>query len=353
MINQKGFTLIELMLALALGLVISAAAIFLFLTAQKSYSMQQGLANTQENANFGLNYLTKDIRLSNLNNEIAEINDQTSYSGIVLTSSVNASKDSTNIPQSNLFRTIVGATANINLLSRSSGFSAGTAPAWTGASNVQLNGQNLLSDQLVIQYIPQYQLDDQGTSDESDDLFKGGFDCEGNELTFPVNNPKNGKPYGKQVVVQRYFLRVDSNIDIAEPNLPLALACDAGTYSIEPQPGAIRDYGDQGEIVMKRVDHFRVLLTVQNQNATFRYTSISDYFALPVPRPKIVALELGILSRSSSSVGSEVTIKDDQEFKVIDQVVTVKKDTNTNKKYVRQVATQTVAIRNALGGRGK
>ena len=56
MMKQAGFTLIELMLALALGLVISAAAIFLFLTAQKSYSVQQGLSNVQDNANFGLNH---------------------------------------------------------------------------------------------------------------------------------------------------------------------------------------------------------------------------------------------------------------------------------------------------------
>ena len=77
MMKQAGFTLIELMLALALGLVISAAAIFLFLTAQKSYSVQQGLSNVQDNANFGLNYLTKDLRLANLNNTQSIINSTT------------------------------------------------------------------------------------------------------------------------------------------------------------------------------------------------------------------------------------------------------------------------------------
>lgn len=353
MIKEKGFTLIELMLALALGLVISAAAIFLFITAQKSYSMQQGLSSLQENANFGLNYLTKDIRLANLNNVKAEVNDQTAYGGVVMTSSVNATKDAENVPQSNLFRTIIGTTANVNLLSRSSGFTAGTSPAWTGASNVQVAGADLLSDQLVIQYVPQYKIDDRGTPDENDDLFKGGFDCEGQELTFPVHDQKDGQPYGQQVIVQRYFLRVDANVDVNEPNNPLALACDAGAYSIQPQPNAIRNYGDQGEIVMKRVDYFRVLLTVQNTDNTFRYVPFSDYLALAAPRPKIVALQLGVLSRSTPPVGQEISIKDDQEFKVLDQTVTVKKDTTSTKKYVRQVATQTIAIRNALGERGK
>ena len=62
---QSGFTLIELMIALALGLVISAAAIMLFLTGQRSYVLQQGMADLQDNANFGLNYVTKDIRHAN------------------------------------------------------------------------------------------------------------------------------------------------------------------------------------------------------------------------------------------------------------------------------------------------
>ena len=39
-----GFTLIELMISLTLGLIISAAAILLFLTGQKSYSLQKALS---------------------------------------------------------------------------------------------------------------------------------------------------------------------------------------------------------------------------------------------------------------------------------------------------------------------
>ena len=114
--TQSGFTLIELMIALALGLVISAAAIMLFLTGQRSYVLQQGMADLQDNANFGLNYVTKDIRHANLNSPIAEVNDETAYSGIVLTSSVNASVDTSvpPLPLSNLFRTIVGPTAAVH-----------------------------------------------------------------------------------------------------------------------------------------------------------------------------------------------------------------------------------------------
>lgn len=60
--HNKGFTLIELMIALALGLVIVAAGIALFLSAQKSYTSQQAVAQIQDNANFGLSYISKGLR---------------------------------------------------------------------------------------------------------------------------------------------------------------------------------------------------------------------------------------------------------------------------------------------------
>ena len=63
--KQVGFTLIELMISIALGLIVVAAAILLFLTGQKSVAMQKGMAELQDNANFGLNYITRDIRLAN------------------------------------------------------------------------------------------------------------------------------------------------------------------------------------------------------------------------------------------------------------------------------------------------
>lgn len=345
MIKNQGFTLIELMLSLALGLIISAAAILLFLTSQKSLFMQLGVSDIQDNANFGLNYLTQDIRLANLNNPKAVINDQTAYGGIVLTSAINSAKDAANEPLSNLYKTIVGVTANTNLLSRSNGDSVGSGNAWTGASNAQSNGSDITSDQLVIQYIPQYIVDTKGTTTQNDDEYKGGIDCEGNNLSFPLAS-------GRQVIVQRYFLRKDAKNNIDEPNQPLALACDAGYYSLTGNPSAITRYGDAGEIVMKRVDYLRVLLNVQGGTGR-RYISIHDYLNLTAPRPRIVSVQIGLLTRSLQPVGAEVAIKDDQQFSVLDQTITVKKPENSTKKYVRQVISQTIALRNVIGERGE
>lgn len=351
--KQIGFTLIELMISLALGLIVVAAAILLFLTGQKSVAMQRGVAELQDNANFGLNYITKDIRLTNLNTKTAAINDQTLYGGVVLTSNASADAVTNTAVTPNVKKPTLPTTVVIDdtLLSQSdTRVSPGTGNAWTGVSNASdTSGTPLLSDQLVIQYLPQYTLDDKGTSATTDDEYVGGFDCEGNEIRYL-------KSAGLRMYVQRYFLRTDTNAASTESS-PLALACDAGYYPINA-PTAITNYGGEGEIIMKRVDHFRVLLGVQSDVAavastpastTHQYVSIKDYMGMTAPRPRILSIQLGALVRSTQSVGAESAVKADQEFQVLGQ--TVKLKTSTDPKYIRQVVSQTVALRNALGER--
>lgn len=339
--KQTGFTLIELLISLALGLIVTSAAVLLLVTGQKSLSMQQGLADLQDNANFGLNLITKDMRLLNLDNDSSYINNRTSMGGVVLTSSINAEKstDATPIPLSNLYRTIVGTTAATTLLSQSG----------TGLTNVQSGSTDLKSDQFVIQFTPEYVIEKQGGIE----YYVGGYDCEGNELRFRRNTTNN---LGKRIVVQRYFLRLDTNKNPNEPNQALALACDAGNYQPPLSDGtqssvAIENFGDNGEIIMKRADYFRVLLGVET-GSNFRYIAISDYMALASPKPRIVSAQIGILTRSAQSVGRDEVVKANQTFTVLDKTVSIKKPDDSAPKYVRQVVSQTVAMRNGLGERG-
>lgn len=339
--NENGFTLIELMIAMALGLVITAAAIMLFITGQKGYALQQGMSNNQENANFGLNYMIKDIRHANLSTPAAIINDDVLYSGIVFTSSVNARTDTTKTPAvklSNLPLTIVGTSASADLLS-----------AKTFPSNVKSATADLTSDQLTIQYLPQYKLNTKNTAVTTDDLWFGGYDCEGNKLEYPVGANNTGR----RMLVQRYFLRLDTNNDgTKEPNQPYALACDAGTYAIDgTAPVEIENFGGDGQIIMKRIDQLRVLYGVIDSDSKFRYLSATAYRALSVPRPRIVGLQISVLSRSTQSIGKDATFKADQKFQVLDQLVTVKTPAATTPNYVRQVVTQTIALRNTFGDR--
>lgn len=65
---QKGFTLIELMVALVLGLLVSAAAVQLFTGSILSTRMQQANDELQNSGIFGLDYIVRDIRLANYEN---------------------------------------------------------------------------------------------------------------------------------------------------------------------------------------------------------------------------------------------------------------------------------------------
>ncbi|MDM1246065.1 PilW family protein [Acinetobacter sp. R933-2] len=338
-IKQVGFTLIELMIALALGLVIVAAATMLFLTSSRSQALQQGQLSLQDDANFGLNYIVKDIRLGNLNTINSSINDLTTYGGIVFRSSEN-SVEVSGVERANIPIGIVGKTVNETLLTRSDGLEVGTSPQWTGVSNVQ----DRSSDQLTIQFVPQYVLDHKNTANENDDVWYGGSDCEGTELEF-------SRTEGRQVIVQRYFLRPDNNNSKNEPNTPLALACDAGHYPLEGSPNEITGLGDDGEIILQRVDHFRVLYSIQS-GENHRYVDTATYMAM-ASRPRILAVQLGVLARSNQSVGTGTEFSDSQVFRVLDQDVTVTKPIGNSSKYARQVVTQTIALRNAFGERGQ
>ena len=332
---QKGFTLIELLVSLVLGLLIIAAGTILFITGQRSYSVQQGAAEIQNNANFGLNLIAKNIRHTNLDATVSKINDRTHLGGIVFSSSVNPYTDTVNggTKLSNLPSSIPSASAPLTLMSRSNGQQVATvANHWKGESNVvdASTEAELKSDQLVIQYRP---------------VLTGGFDCEGNEITTT-----------DKMVIERYFLRVDSNAAPNEPNKALALACDAGRFSVV-NPTAFENYGDAGQIIMQRVDYFRVLLGIEEMSSAAprrRFVDIKTYLDdfpsnATVERPKIKSIQIGILSRSTSPVGDDDVIKSDQAFTIMDQTVKVKTSTATPLKYVRQVVSQTVALRNASG----
>lgn len=356
---QYGFTLIELIIALALGLIISAAAVLMFITGQKSYVLQQGMANLQNNTTFGLNYITDEIRSTNLNVIKSIINDETTFGGIVLTSAANARKIPTvgTKPEqilSNLYPSVTGANTVAAFLTSGGAHSSNVKCA----VDIDENGceaGDVSSDQLVIQYKPQYVTDDNKTpTNSADDKWFGGYDCEGNKIEFLKTEPT------KRIVVQRYFLREDSDKG-NEPNDSLSLACSAGWYwepyknatGIEIKPTVLSGLSGQGEIIMKRVDHLRVLFGIQTGN-TYRYISITEYKALANPKPRILSVQLGLLGRSTQSVGNDSAFKADQEFKVLDQTVVVKApSTNTSSKYIREVVSQTIALRNTFGERGK
>jgi len=60
--TQQGFTLVELMIAVTIGLVIMAAISMIFADSRSTYRLTEGLNRTQENGRFALFFVTEDIR---------------------------------------------------------------------------------------------------------------------------------------------------------------------------------------------------------------------------------------------------------------------------------------------------
>ncbi|TXJ07726.1 MAG: prepilin-type N-terminal cleavage/methylation domain-containing protein, partial [Acinetobacter sp.] len=81
---QQGFTLIELMVALTIGLLVSAAALQLFTGGVITTRLQEANAELQDSGIFGLEYVARDVRLANFGNvSNHELHDQTPFGGIV------------------------------------------------------------------------------------------------------------------------------------------------------------------------------------------------------------------------------------------------------------------------------
>ncbi|BBL21858.1 hypothetical protein F939_00886 [Acinetobacter radioresistens DSM 6976 = NBRC 102413 = CIP 103788] len=306
----QGMSLVELLVTLLIGIIVAAAALQVLLISTLNYNIQKSMSELQDNGNFGLNYIIRDIKLANLDANQSVINDRNNYGGIVLTSrsSYTGLTEEELAAQPMNFPSHLKSNSGLNLVSRTG---IHTSAAGT-------------SDQLVIQYRA-YEPDT--------------FDCEGNKIEQEEINRGT-------FIVQRYFLRKDGE--------GYALACDAGRYQAllaTPAP-SITNFGDNGQIIIRRVDHFKFLLGIkENDKDEYRYLSVEDYMGEgnkltknADPRPRIMSIQLAILSRSYEAVNNNETIR--TKFNIFNKEVEIK---DADKKYLREVITQTIALRNGYG----
>lgn len=299
---QQAFTLIELMVALALGLLIVAAGLAVFLSSQRSMGLQSSLGGLQQNANFGLSSLTHDLRHANLNTASSQyVNNKVIGSGIIFAKE--------NLP-TNLQNITDLETKFVSLQGKDTDNTSGK------------------SDQLTIQYVP--------AANET-------IDCEGNTIT------------GAQAktIVQRYFLK-EINKPTGEP-VSYSLACDAGWYATGGT--TITGLDNNAQQIMQYIDAFKVRLDVKNLvNNNLRYMTLNEYKAAmgsSVTDPKnylqVVSVEIGVLARSTGKIGSDSNLNTQKTFNLAGQTVTLSGTDAVNQKYLRQAVSQVVALRNTLG----
>ena len=62
--KTQGFTLIEILIAMLIGLFLVAGVLQIFINSKQSYRMQEALARLQESGRFALDFLDRDIRMA-------------------------------------------------------------------------------------------------------------------------------------------------------------------------------------------------------------------------------------------------------------------------------------------------
>lgn len=306
----SGFTLMELMIALALGLLIVAAGLAVFLSSQRSLGLQSGMSELQQNANFGMSLVTHDLRHTNLNTVSSHrVNNYNNGSGIIFKKE--------NLPTA--LQTISNLeTEFVSLQSKDDDNTTGK------------------SDRLTIQYVP-----------ETTSI----FNCEGTQVTNASS----------KVIVQRYYLKAIPQQVTGEPT-SYSLYCDAAYYDGTGMTGLDTD----AQQIIQRVDAFKVRLGVKNPAGQLRYMTIDEYIAAmetiraacatPIDENtcsknylNVVSMEIGILSRSTGTIGADASLNTQTSFNVAGTPVTLSGDVAVNKRYLRQAVNQVVAIRNTLG----
>ena len=296
----KGFTLIELMISLVLGLLISAAVMQVYLTNAKTSATQKSGSELQDASLFGIQQLESHLRLANLGNPVDEITNDTPKGGIVL------SLTNMGLPEEN--------TEYPKFLTHTAGDSDFTSTSSIASVN---------SDQLTIQY----------TNITGNDL----SDCESTDV-------HNG-----ETVIERYFIRES----LPDNKNGLVLACDAGRLN---NSGVITSYaasdpktfGNNGQEFIMGIDQFKVLLGTQTHVAgsagVMRYLTSADYLnntTTPAPKPAITAVKIGLIVRGSTPVVGSSTKK---TFSLLGQNHTLK---SGEPNQVRTTYESTTLLRNA------
>lgn len=290
--SMRGFTLIELMIALVLGLLVSAAVMQVYLINTRTITIQQSASEVQDSSIFAMQAIEEHVRLANLGNPISYITDATDHGGIVLT-------------QTNLGTNNTTATKYLTLNSA------------TGLSNIK----DKPSDQLTIQYknITPYDL----------------YDCEGGKIEVAEQD----------WVVERYFVRLATGASNSATTKDLVLACTAGR--VDTDGNVTEAFTGNGEVVVAAIDQFKILLGVQAAVDQLTYLPPSVYLDIDKPtegeKPAITSVKLGMIVRSNTPL---ITDTDADEFTLLGTKHELKAD-SSRKKYYRRSYESTIFLRSA------
>lgn len=334
--KQLGFTLIELMISLVLGLLIMAAAFKLFYTGLLSNNIQQAGSQLVGSSVFGADHLTRHLQRANLgslsdseNGEGDFLNHLTALGGVVLTAPTDMSVFGTELPG--------GAIVGNNL--RGLNYGGGLISSnW-----LSKDGGGTNSDQLTIQYQAREpnKTDCMGRLIKKDDYVieryfvrDGGLACASAIYTYDKDQAK-GTNAGSNA---------KNGVDISVYNNP-----DGTTGR--------NDLGGSGQIIVPDVESFQILMGLTDSRNFVSNPSDMTIKYMPIPAKntlntvfgldtntgrtthRIVAMQVGLLLRANNPVKA---VPD--SYSVLDATITPANDGR-----VRNVYTSNILIRNARG----
>lgn len=274
--KQQGFTLIELMISLVLGLLIIAAASQVYVISLRTATVQQAGSSILDANVFGLQQIENNIRMAGLG--LSDVAKADAADSGILAGGDNAAAISV--------LNVNGAKLSSTFISRDG----------SGLTNTTSGG----SDQLTIQYRAPANM----------------RNCEGDLVLGPRTGILDlpGNPVVSidgQIIVERYFVKNN--------NGTLELRCDAGLYvsnhiiqddgqgtaNATILTGAnnrhnIYNLGDNGVLIVSGIDDFQVRFGIASgaNHSGIRYVTPTEYQTLSSDTA-IITVQLGLLTKGS------------------------------------------------------
>lgn len=354
--SQKGFTLIELMIAVLLGLVIVAAVTQVYLVAIRTASTQKAAAGILDANVYGLQQIERSLRMAGLGlggrsrlglpcSGILIANDLASLSHQACTDVAGSEKQPPDPSSGAIHSTPKTLAVSTMPLAQ------WTSPTTTGASP---NTTSAGLPQLTIQYrAPVDMVDCEGN------LALGPRKVTGSSASKDSSTQEDGSEsqidIDGQVIIERFF--------VAQNGDELELRCDAGRYVPEeiridnhPNAGAVitdnttvRNMGDNGSLVVRGIDDFQVQLGVKTGN-TITYQSIADFRGNPAVSSaadtNIVAVKMGILAKGLVAA-PQGEVPASPTYTILGNDVTMQSGQSAN--MLRRVYESNTMLRNSRG----
>ncbi|MDI4483551.1 prepilin-type N-terminal cleavage/methylation domain-containing protein [Moraxella lacunata] len=320
--KQQGFTLIELMISLVLGLLIIAAASQVYVISLRTATVQQAGSSILDANVFGLQQIENNIRMAGLGlSDVAKAG--AADSGILAGGDGGDKAAAINVLHVN------GTKLNSNLISRD------------GSDTTSTNTTGGGSDQLTIQYRAPANM----------------RDCEGRLVLGPRTGILDlpGNPVVSidgQIIVERYFVRANGDT--------LELRCDAGLYVSDviiedsgqgttdatiltgtAEQNNIHRFGDDGALIVSGIDDFQVRFGIADGDG-IRYVTPTEYNGMGADTA-IITVQLGLLTKGSVS---SIDAPDNPTYSILGNDVRMK---DGQGRFIRRVYETNIMLRNSRG----